>query len=381
MGSKTEALRKVSAKNINYQMLNILSEFPPLLKLRLKKRSTNNKRHVLKILIVDTCIIGDFLASLPAINVFLKRNNGVVADIIVSPAVKPLAERIRGINQVFIAKSSYNRDIEKRNAENFNSKARIKDEYDCLIVFRISPDAYKMIKRIHYSDLITSDGHLLKFAGNIIKTSLLKKQVRQCRDISFDIIGIKPPSKIPLAKDIFRFTPQDYNNIRRIPIMRGKTKKIIMHTDSGWRGQLWDNDKWVSLIKKINSMINCRIILIGGNKKEKESFNYIQGKIDFKIYSLIGQVDLKELMLIMMKSNYFIGVDSGPRNLAHMANLRSVSLLAPSIKDFMPQNKKDIVIDKSNPGSLGFVYNERTSSMKKITVEEVYEAYKRLVNI
>jgi ADP-heptose:LPS heptosyltransferase len=83
-------------------------------------------------------------------------------------------------------------------------------------------------------------------------------------------------------------------------------------------------------------------------------------------------------MAAMRMADYFIGIDSGPRNMAHLADLRSISLFGPGIRDFMPLSRKDIVIDKSNPMATSLFHYSRESSMKKISAEEVFEAFRKI---
>ena len=104
-------------KRINYNELQIAKEILPMLKVRVKKfknRFSNQKiNYTKKVLIINTCIIGDFLSTLPALSIFIKKNK-LKADMVVSPNLKSLAEKVRGIDKVFTAKSSYNRETEKK---------------------------------------------------------------------------------------------------------------------------------------------------------------------------------------------------------------------------------------------------------------------------
>lgn len=94
--------------------------------------------------------------------------------------------------------------------------------------------------------------------------------------------------------------------------MKGRDKKILIHTGSGWKLKLWGNEKWVELLNRINKLGNFRFIFIGADNQEEEDFKEIQKNLNFNIYSLIKKVDLKELILLMRFSDYFIGIDSGP---------------------------------------------------------------------
>jgi ADP-heptose:LPS heptosyltransferase len=371
----------MNSERINYGDLKIAKEIYPLIKIRLKrikKLLLNNEiKNEGRTLVVNTCIIGDFLSYLPALRTYTKKNN-ITFDILVSPTVKPLAEKIKGVNRVFVAKSSYNRDTEHNNQE----QQSIPQEYDLIIVLRLSQEAYDLIKNIKYEEIITSDIVFLKYIFHLAKNSLLKKEVKQSREIIFETLGIKETNKNNELYDLFNFNSSDYNFIKIIPEMKGRDKKILIHTGSGWKVKLWKNENWAELLKMINELGKFRFIFIGRTEEEKRVFESIQKNLNFKVYSLIDKVNLKELFLIMKKSDYFIGVDSGPRNLAHYANLRSISLLNPAaVNNFMPFSEKDIVIEKPHrlPANL-FNFNKR-SNMEKISTEEVLESFKKLSTV
>lgn len=160
--------------------------------------------------------------------------------------------------------------------------------------------------------------------------------------------------------------------------MKTEEKKVIIHTGSGWQVKLWENEKWIELLKKVNKLGKFRFIFIG-TKKEKQDYEKIKKKLNFKTYSLIEKVDIKELMLVLRASDYFIGIDAGPRNMAHLADLRSVNLLGPGPKQFMPLDKRDIVIDKSNCRCTHLFCYKRKTCMQKINVNDVFEGFKKLI--
>jgi ADP-heptose:LPS heptosyltransferase len=368
----------MKSERINYGDLKIAKEISPFIKVRLKrtKRIFLNKKIPNKgrTLVVDTCLIGDFLSHLPALRTYTKKDD-ITFDILVSPTVKPLAEKIKGVNRVFVAKSSYNRNTEQNTSE----QQSIPPEYDLIIVLRLSQEAYNLINSIRCKEIITSDIVYLKYIFHLAKNSLLRKEMKQSRETIFETLGIKAADKNNELYDLFNFNGSDYDFFERILEMKGTDKKILIHPGSGWKVKLWKTENWAELLKMINELSKFRFIFIGHTEAEKRAFENIQENLNFKVYSLINEVNLKELFLVMKKSDYFIGVDSGPRNLAHYANLRSISLLNPAaVKNFMPFSEKDIVIEKPNrlPANL-FNFNKR-SNMEKISTEEVFEAFKKL---
>ena len=366
---------------INYQEMKIAGEAIPLIRVRLKKLLSRFSKRPRKeqdtILVVSNCIIGDFLSYIPAIRELIKESKKRV-DIIVSPPVKPIAERIRGIGKVWVAKSSYKRGIEGGH----NSEQNLPREYGSLIILRISQESYTMIKRIIFSEIAVSDWIYLKYVLHLLRKTLLRKPIKQSRELAFEMVGMKKDleeiDKSMDIDDIFIFKKQDSYFFKNIPDIKTKEKMILIHTGSGWQGRLWGNWRWAELLERINKLGKFRFIFVGGTDQEKEAFNRIEGKVDFKIYSVISKIDLKELFLLMKKSYYFIGVDSGPRNLAHLANLRSISLRGPGTY-FMPLNKKDIVIDRLNGLSASPFFSRKKHLVDNIEAKEVLNAFKKIL--
>ncbi len=357
-------------ERINYNYLKISNEIPLLLKLKLRTKN-NVVKNPKKILVINVCLIGDFVATLPALRQFIKKSKTKV-DLIVSPPIKPLAEKIKGVKKIYTVKSIYNRKI-----ENTKNKKQKFPDYDFVLVMRLSGEAYKLLKKINYKSIKSYLSPYLKYAYYLTKSILTKSQAKQWREANFEFVGEE--IKNIDFEDIFDFKKTDYNKVKKLPSITGKTKKIIIHTGSGWEIKLWSNNNWVELLKKINKLGKFKFIFVGNTEKEKKDFQEIQKKLDFKIYSLINKVDLKDLMIVMRLSNYFIGIDSGPRNMTHIADLPSISLLGPGPKYFLPLNKRDIVIDKSDCRCTNLFCYKKESCVKKIKTEEVFIEFKKLL--
>jgi ADP-heptose:LPS heptosyltransferase len=278
------------------------------------------------------------------------------------------------VHSVFTAKSIYNRSIEKQNTQTILPK-----DYGIVLVLRISPDAYRLLNRIQYSKLITYGIPFIKYFLHLIWNLSLKKEVRQWREINFEIVGINEPEKNLEFDDIFCVSKAEYDRIRELPEMKGDRKRVLIHTGSGWHVKLWDNKKWIETIDKINKLGEFDFIFIGVGEQEASSFEYIQRRLDFKVYSLVNRVDLKTSLLIMRLSDYFIGIDSGPRNMAHLADLRSVTLLGPAPKNFMPVNKADVVIDRFTCRCKSLFYFHKVSAIQSISADDVLVCFKSLL--
>jgi ADP-heptose:LPS heptosyltransferase len=377
MNRKLVSMAKKDVK-VNNSYMGVYKEIPLLIKAELIRESEKECVEKGKVLIVNTCLIGDFIASTPALCKFIRKHYKQV-DIIVSRPLKPIAERIRGIRKVFIAKSVYDRDIEKDSGTDATTSDDL-DCYDKVIVMRISKESYNLIKHVQTNEIKTSLVHHTTYGAHLLGKNIMKKTPKQWRDMNFEILGEK--NTIVTFDDIFEFTKEDYEKIENIPeIQRNEKdeKLVIVHTRASFIMQQWDLKNWVALLKRLHASGKYRFIFVGATK-EQSDYEKITKKLDFKTYSLINKVDLKDLLLIMRRCDYFVGIDSGPRNMAHIADLRSVTLLGPAPHLFMPPCKKDIAIDKSNGRGLyqKFFY-KKNGFIHQITVDEVYDAFQKIV--
>jgi ADP-heptose:LPS heptosyltransferase len=77
----------------------------------------------------------------------------------------------------------------------------------------------------------------------------------------------------------------------------------------------------------------------------------------------------------MRVSQLFVGIDSGPRHLAHLVDLPSVSLLGPGPKSFQPLNSNARIIDETQcQRCVTFYCPHAPNCVEKIEVETVARA-------
>ncbi len=360
-------------RRINLDYLNLYQEIPLFCALALGsffRRKPRKKTG--RVLIVNTCLIGEFAASLPAIRDYLQRNEGLAVDLMVSPPLKTLAGRVRGIGDVFVAKSLYGRRIEegKHTEQHFAV-------YDRIFVMRISNDAYRLLRNISAGEIRTGLKEYSGYAIHLWGSVLFRRPPKQWTELNFEMLGGK--LKDLSFDDIFQFAQSDYDAVKRLEALRTTQKKVIIHTGAGWVMKKWSTDTWVAFLRRAQTLGDLRFMFVGGTE-DADDYATIASQLDFSVYSLIGQIDLLQLLLVLRESDYFIGVDSGPRNMAHVADTRSVSILGPGPHFYMPPNKKDVVLDKSRGrGLFQMFFRTRHGFMEQITVDEVYEAFKSIL--
>lgn len=357
---------KIKFFNIDY--FRQIIEEPHYIRLcasKIKREDCSNNT----VLVIAPCLVGEFVAMFPALFDFYQRSNKKI-DLVVTSPMQPLAKRMIGVRNVFIAKS-----VSGRINERATKDTPVSESYEEVIIVRASKDVLRnIVPNIKASRVTEVTKLLTKYAlGDIFKNLLLRQRPTQWRDISFSFFGGKPRN-IPF-KDIFNFTEDEYENIDSIAQMDPKNKKIIIHTKASWPTVDWDRDKWVDLLQKIRTTGDFDFIFIG-QEKEAEDYAYIRSQLDFPIFSLISKQNLAELSLVMNAADYFIGIDSGPGNLAHLVGLRSMIIYGPGPHMYMSGDPKDVIIDRSNGrGLYQKFFLKKNSFIKKISVDEVYRSF------
>jgi ADP-heptose:LPS heptosyltransferase len=367
-------MKRITNQRVNSEYFRWLREIGIMAKLRLNGRHRSIPKKSKKILIINNALIGDSIASLPAIKCLIDYTDAEM-DMVVSPVFEPLAEHIKGIKRIFVAKSVFRRETEKTHYNNGQYS-----NYDFVLVMRISEEAYQLLKHVRYKMIKTSLGPYIKYAFHVAKNTVKREQIKQLEDFNLELIHEVGLNKHRIDfDDIFEFRKQDYEKIRQLPFVNNSSKKVVIHTGSGWRVKLWKTDRWVELLTRMNELGDFKFIFVGGTDKEEETFRKIRKKLHFKVYSVIKKMNLKDTALMMKLCDYFIGVDSGPRHIAHLLTLPSICLMGPGPKIFSPKNRNAIIIDKSNCYCTNLFCYRAKSCVERITPNEVLAEFKKLI--
>ena len=361
----------MKTKKVNIDYLKLFVEVYFLIKINFLKFK-KNKNGSKAILIVNPCLIGEFAASLFAIKSFVEDAKAPV-DIVVSANQKSIAEKIIGIRNVY----TVNSHREWKSGNNPEEKETNFDKYKKVIVLRANKEAYNIVKRINTQEIKTSLKYFIFYGLHLYKSLIIRKTPKQWREMNFEILNVK--KRDWEFDDIFKFEEKDFEKITQLKEIKTEQKIILLHVSSGWQMKNWKIENWIELLRKIKKDYpDYKFIFVGG-RDNISAFEKIQSNLNFQIYSFIDKTNLKELLLIMRRSDYFIGVDSGPSNFAHLCDLRSVTILGPGPHMYLPYSNKDIAIDKSNGrGLYQLFFNKKRRFVDKISADEVFSAFKRL---
>jgi ADP-heptose:LPS heptosyltransferase len=314
------------------QYLSVTAEVPALLGLQAFK--PHDIASPKTVLIVNCCLIGDFVVSLPATTDFINDHPNALVDILVSPSVAPLARRLRRIRSVYEARSIF-----RRNTELESSDQRLAAFYDLVVVLRLSGPARKLLATTSYSAIRTYLVPFLKYALHLARRP--SAHVKQMTEFNFEVFGKSSKQEQHLAAD----EAFDFTDVPAVETRPGR--QVIVHTGSGSRLYLWRLDNWVALIADLYRLGDLSFIFVGGTEQEERTFEEISRRVPFPIHSVIRRYDILQVVMLMRQSALFVGIDSGPRHLAHLVDLRSVSLLGPGPKSFQPLNRNATIIDET----------------------------------
>lgn len=338
----------------------VARELPALIRLQtLKPRMVPSPQTVL---IVNCCLIGDFVVSLPAITDFIREHSSSQIDLLVSPYVAPLARKLRGVRRVYTARSAFRRDTEPEASDQV-----LAPSYDLVFVLRLSEAARRLLSTTSYRAVSTYLVQFLKQGWQIATQP--SAEVKQLSEFNFEVFGkFGRRDRDLCAEEIFDFTDVP-------PAELSSGRRVLIHTGSGSRLHLWPVDKWIALLESLHELGDVSFVFVGGAEGEKRIFEEISSRVSFGVQSVIGRYDLLELLMLMRTSHLFVGIDSGPRHLAHLVDLPSVSLLGPGPKSFQPLNRNATVIDETECKRCNTFYCPwAPSCVGKIDVETVLSA-------
>ncbi|MDX1902863.1 MAG: glycosyltransferase family 9 protein [Thermonemataceae bacterium] len=102
---------------------------------------------------------------------------------------------------------------------------------------------------------------------------------------------------------------------------------IVLHIGGGWEYKRWQEKKWLSLIDFLLSK-NKKVVVVGG-EGERSVVEAIQEKSVISDNLVFKITSLEELISLINHTDLFVGLDSGPMNLAVCLNTPVLALFGP----------------------------------------------------
>ena len=345
------------------------------------------------ILIVRLDHIGDFVCTTPLFKNLKKRFPEAKITVLVNPVSKDMALRDPYINNVISFSPFY---LERggrssglkgllrviRDVKNMGFDLGIEPRGDLISILIMWLGRVKY--RAGYG--ITGGGFLLNKEGDYDRSAhIIDRNLSLLKDIGVPIVDAVP--------EIY-FSNEDEEEVGRllrekwISPNQGKidalgqatfsaitNRAVVIHPFAGAKAKEWPRDNFQKLINGIKK--GGRAVLLIGSAKDEGLYGNV---IDVR-----GKFSLPQLVCLIKRAGSFIGLDSGPANIAAALNVSSVIICSGT-------NLPQLWI--SNNANVKFVYKDTRCKpcgnnicpesghecMNKITVEEVMNAVDGSIN-
>ncbi len=169
-------------------------------------------------------------------------------------------------------------------------------------------------------------------------------------------LSILAPLHIPAVNDVtMSYQPDDWLAVQAKLNTKGvKGAFIVVQPTSRWFFKCWDEGKMAETISALQKDGHTIVLTSGPDKNEKAMIETILALCPTeRIFSLAGDLSLRQLAALIDRASLFIGVDSVPMHMAAALQTPCVALFGPSKLTFWrPWQVKGEVIWAGDYGPL-----------------------------
>ena len=135
-------------------------------------------------------------------------------------------------------------------------------------------------------------------------------------------------------------------------------RTVVIHISAGNRFRDWGTEKISRLISLLGGLPSLKIALIG-DKKDRQAEDKILKTTPPYTHSYVGQLNLKELQVLISQAALFIGADSGPMHIAAAVSTPIVTFFGPTIPAHFGPWKARATITIPTLVTVGYSRNSR----------------------
>jgi heptosyltransferase-2 len=333
-----------------------------------------------RILVVRLDHIGDFVCTTPIFKNIKKKFPDAKITVLINSASKELAYRDPNIDKVITFSPFY--------------LARGDGSATLNRLFRLIKD----VRNIDFDLGIEPRGDLLSILimwlggiryrvgyGITGGRFLLNKEVRYDRGLHVidRNLALLEALDIPVSSrsaEVY-FSETDEDEVERLlralkrPRNDGSAKAVVIHPFAGAKAKEWPMENFQNLINRLKA--GGRDILLVGSKDDRGAFE--------NVIDLRGKINLPQLAYLIKSAGLFIGLDSGPANIAAALNVPSVTICSgtniPQL--WIPNNSNVKFVYKDavcKPCENKVCPKEKHECMESITVEEALDKLKEIAS-
>jgi len=343
-------VRKYSKKKVVFSL--ILEKLSILLLVFLSKQRSTSRQPIQSILLVEPFQMGDILSLTPLIHPLLTRHPNAKIFVLTKFSSGKVLEFDSRIYKVFFSDFPWSVQSGKKmrvtkliasirqtlKLRNFQFDLGIDTRGDIRSQILLVLAGCKI--RVGYTNYLHSNinlaGHLLTHKKNV-------STYRHRYEWNLDLLRVINYEETELFPVKFpSFIPD------RLLKIQNNILNLVIHVGGGWEYRRWSTEKWIALIDYLQKMsIYQHIHVIGGPSEESIIAEIAVGvsptnKVFFKTTSF------EELVQLVINCHQFIGLDSGPVNLAACLDKPVVALFGPGDETmWRPLNSKGKYVKKA----------------------------------
>jgi len=202
---------------------------------------------------------------------------------------------------------------------------------------------------------VTTPPYNHRFDWNAYILTALGLQEQELIPVAF------PTLKLPQTHRVFQHAASQY---------------ILVHIGGGWQYKRWPASNWITLINRLTEKYKYPIKLVAG-PAEKDLLKHITDALTSK--NIVSGIlpSLEELVVLIHGSSLFLGLDSGPMNIAVALNKSVIALFGPGDSaTWYPYQASSAFIHKKelfpcSPCAQTICYYPEKNCMASISVAEV----------
>ena len=327
-----------------------------------------------KILLIRLRRIGDVVMTTPAVAVLKAQLPHASISYLIEEPYRELVEGNPHLDEVIIVPRKQNTRDFLRLTQTIRKK-----RFDCLIDFHGGPRAAWMTL---LSGSKLKVGYRIRHKGFLYDIRVPRSQekahihsvenhVNLIRALGIEVNTV-PPFFLPGA---------DEGEKEKIAGLvrncgREKIKIAVLHVGAGNEFRDWGTENLIRLTDLITRRSNACVLLVGGPEDVRRA-ETIAKQEQASVFSLAGQVGLRELRELIDRADLFIGTDSGPMHIAASTDTPIVALFGPTLPaHFRPWRENTRLIEKDFDCRSSCRQRECTYGdfrcLQTITPEEVY---------
>jgi heptosyltransferase-1 len=347
-------------------------------------------KHKLDVLIIKLSAIGDVVHSLPLLEVLRGRFPDARIDWVIEEAASNIVEGHPDLDELIVFPRESWLD-------------RVSRKCGCIKVGKELITFFRGLRTREYDVVIDLQG--------LLKSGVLTFFVRGSRKIGLN--GAREGSSL-FVKEQVSFPGPDIHALDRYlcvakhlgvtdPVWSGKipiydTDKryvddllvglevnralVAINPMAKWESKLWDLERFACLADIINKDLGAAIIFTG-SETDKIAIEKIVAGMRTNALNLAGKTNLKQLAYLYQKCMVVVSTDTGPMHMAAAMGSSVVAIFGPtSPLRTGPYGRKHRVVRAGFPCSPCFKKScDHMSCMKGITVEQVYDTVKEVIDI